>query len=289
MSMSDEFRDLAAVTPPARMANVNGIQINYLDWPGGCESAPPVLMVHGLSAHAHTWDPIARRLSEGRRVIAIDLRGHGDSGWARDGYDVERFVSDIDAVLKHLNMETIDYIGHSFGAQVGYAFAGAFPSRVRKLVLNDMGPEMASAAVGATRAAVGGADVKGFASEEAAREQFRAQYPEWEEVFVELHARHHVRCNWAGKYVFKSDPDLFWMLGSAGRKSIPYVWEMAARIKEPALLLRGTKSGVLNDELIGKITKAIPHIQVQDVDVGHYYPRERSAEFLDTVRSFLDA
>src|SRR5262249_22505920 len=158
------------------------VAIHYLDWPSANPSRPPALLVHGLSANAHTWDPIAYRLRENRRVIAPDLRGHGDSGWAADGYEVQKFVADLDALLSQLQVPVVDYVGHSFGAQIGFAFAGAYPSRVRRVVLNDMGPEMAQAAVGGTRSVVGGADIKGFASEEAALEHFRAQYPDWEPV-----------------------------------------------------------------------------------------------------------
>jgi pimeloyl-ACP methyl ester carboxylesterase len=286
--MNIDTPELVAGTPTGRFVELNGVRIHYLDWPGVRETHAPALLIHGLSAHAHTWDPIAHALSADRRVVALDLRGHGDSAWAQDGYDVEKFVADIVGLLNHLELDAVDYIGHSFGAQIGFAFAGAHPGRVRRIVFNDMGPEMATAAVGATRSAVGPADVKGFASEAAAREHFRAQYPEWESIFIDLHARFHVRRNWAGKYVFKSDPDLFWILGSAGKRSVPYVWKMAAQIRAPALLLRGTRSTVLSDELVRKVADTVPGIRIRNVDAGHYFPRENAAQFVRAVREFLD-
>src|SRR5260221_14040951 len=110
--------DLVPGTPKASFVELNGVRIHYLDWPARRDSGTPVLLVHGLSAHAHTWDPIARELSADRRVVALDLRGHGDSGWAADGYFMNKMVADIDALLQNLALQQVDYGGHSFGAQI---------------------------------------------------------------------------------------------------------------------------------------------------------------------------
>ena len=50
---------------------------------GGRLTAPPVVMLHGLNVQCHTWDPIARELAADYHVICMDMRGHGDSDWAR--------------------------------------------------------------------------------------------------------------------------------------------------------------------------------------------------------------
>ena len=60
-----------------RTVKVNGITLHYLDW--GPADAPPVVLLHGITGHARVWDHLAQRLAPGRRVLALDQRGHGDS------------------------------------------------------------------------------------------------------------------------------------------------------------------------------------------------------------------
>lgn len=269
---------------------VNDILLSYLDWnASAAEGKRPVLLVHGLSSQGHTWDPIAAALAEDRRVLAPDLRGHGDSEWARDGYHLERFVSDLDAFLAAVGVDEVDYIGQSFGGQVGLALAGERPDLVRRLVLNDMGPEMAPASVGTTRATVSGADVRGFASIDAAEEHFSALYPEWRPDFVRSFAEHQLRENWAGKLVLKADPDLFWLLGSAGRKSVPYLWETVERIEAEVLVFWCQNSEVLDAGIVDRFVGALRHGSVEKVEAGHFFPREDPEQFVSLSKRFLDA
>jgi pimeloyl-ACP methyl ester carboxylesterase len=260
---------------------------HYTDWnPGG---GRPVLMIHGANVQLHTWDPIAARLAESRRVVCLDLRGHGDSSWARDGYQVAAFVADIAAVAAALDLAPFDYVGHSLGARVGLAYAGAHPQTVRRLVLSDTGPEMPREGAKFAQSIVGSAgDVRGFRNRDEALAHFQKLHPEWQPIFHDLHVRHQLRENWAGKLVFKADPDLFWMTGSAGARDIPYVWEMTARITAPTLMLWGQRSGFLDDELIARIRSAIGDMEVARTDTGHYIPREAPDEFTRLVLEFLD-
>ena len=74
-----------------RYITVNGIRIHYLDW--GNESKPAFLMLHGIGRVAHTFDHIAPQFKNDYHVLAIDMRGHGDSGWSPEGaYLVEDYV-----------------------------------------------------------------------------------------------------------------------------------------------------------------------------------------------------
>jgi alpha/beta hydrolase fold len=73
----------AAFQPAAmgvdRFITVNGLRIHFLDW--GNEGKPPFIMLHGISRTAHTFDHVARRYQKDYHVIAVDMRGHGDSDW----------------------------------------------------------------------------------------------------------------------------------------------------------------------------------------------------------------
>src|SRR5437764_12301654 len=93
-TLSAQFQD--------RFVTVNGLRLHYLDW-GGAEK-PPFIMLHGIARHAHTFDHIAADLARDYRVIAVDMRGHGDSAWSPDAaYMVEDYVKDLDRKSTRLN------------------------------------------------------------------------------------------------------------------------------------------------------------------------------------------
>lgn len=127
-----------------------GLILKARDWPGA--SSPPVVILHGFLEHGAAWDEVAGPLSEslGRRVIALDQRGHGRSGHVGSGgfYHFWDYVSDLDAVVEHLG-GPIDLVGHSMGGTVASLYAGTRPERVRRLVLVEgLGPpDMSTTAV----------------------------------------------------------------------------------------------------------------------------------------------
>ena len=82
--------------PEDRFVDANGLRFHYLEW--GDPSNPTVLMLHGVSQQAHSWDFISLPLSPDYHVIALDQRGHGDSDWAADGdYTLDAMVADLDS------------------------------------------------------------------------------------------------------------------------------------------------------------------------------------------------
>lgn len=267
---------------------VGDARLHYTDW--NPEGGRPALLVHGVNVQLHTWDPIAAELSRDRRVVCVDLRGHGDSSWPRSGYAIDKFVADLKALSDELGLAPFDYIGHSLGARIGIAYAGEHSETLAHLILSDTGPEMPRAGAEYSQRIVGSTgDVRGFKTREEVLAHYAGMHPEWEQVFLELHADHQVRQNWAGKLVFKSDPDLFWLAGSAGLKEIPYIWEAAARITVPTLILWGLDSPFLDEDLVARMEAAIPETTLARTHTGHYIPRESPAEFLAEARAFLDS
>jgi len=98
----------------------------------------PVLFVHGLAGNGGQWALQLDHLRRGRRALAFDLRGHGDSDPAEDGaYDVAALAADVVAVADHFALRRFVLAGHSLGAAVGIAYAAAHPQRVAGLLLVD--------------------------------------------------------------------------------------------------------------------------------------------------------
>lgn len=93
----------------------------------------PVLLLHGGGSSGATW----RNLRLDARMIAPDLRGHGDGPRARR-YPLEAYEADAVALLDELGLDEVDVIGHSLGAYAAVGLAAAQPQRVRRLVLEDM-------------------------------------------------------------------------------------------------------------------------------------------------------
>jgi pimeloyl-ACP methyl ester carboxylesterase len=270
-----------------RFAQVNGLRLHYTDWNPGSERH--LILLHGLNVQAHTWDPVADELARDRHVIALDLRGHGESEWSRDGYYLRDFAADVVALADHLGIESFDLIGHSLGCRIGLVVAGEHPQRVRSLVLSDAGPEFPQAAIEFANTVVSsaGGAVRGFSTEDEAMTYYEGMHPEWVPVFRDLHVKHQLRLNWAGKLVFRADPDLFWLLGSAGREDDGLCWEMTDRLTMPTLILWGQRSPFFSEDIANRMLMRIADGRLERTDTGHYIPREAPEEFLRIVRAFL--
>lgn len=271
-----------------RRVDVGDVTIAFTEWNPTAPTA--VLMIHGFNVQGHTWDPIANELAEDYRVIVPDLRGHGRSSWAVDGYFVSNFVADLIGLLDDLGIRQCHVVGHSLGARIALGLAGSHPERVRRLVLSDNGPETPSDA--AQRAKATGdrrAARRGFRDEDEAADLYAEQHPEWKPVFRELHVRHQIRRNWAGKLIERSDPDLFWVTRSAGRSDDTRLWALAANVTAPTLLIWGASSPYMNDELVERMRAKIPDFRNVMLPCGHYVPRELPSEFTSLTREFLEA
>jgi pimeloyl-ACP methyl ester carboxylesterase len=140
MTAIDDFE------PTARTYVSQGLALNYLDW--GNEKAPLLLLVHGSQDHARSWDWTARALRKDWRVIAADLRGHGDSQWSPEGsYLSSSYVLGVADLVDSLGAEQVTIVGHSMGSTIVARYTAAFPERVRRLALIEgLGPRPESRA-----------------------------------------------------------------------------------------------------------------------------------------------
>jgi pimeloyl-ACP methyl ester carboxylesterase len=126
-----------------------GDRIHFLDWGG--EGRPGAVLIHGLSNTAWAWAPVARRIAAHRRVVAMDLRGHGLSDAPTGRYEPEVLAADAIAVAEGsgvLDEEGVVLAGHGFGGIVAAWAAAALGERCRRLVLVDGGWEDIAASTG---------------------------------------------------------------------------------------------------------------------------------------------
>jgi len=104
---------------------------------GGHRTAP-VLLIHGMVGHVGFWDGVLPHLRSGRRVLALDLRGHGASEPPQDGdYSPAACAGDVLAVLDALALPRVALVGHSYGTLVALAAAATAPERAERVILAD--------------------------------------------------------------------------------------------------------------------------------------------------------
>jgi pimeloyl-ACP methyl ester carboxylesterase len=100
----------------------------------GDEGGPPVLLVHGWPQSWWCWRHVAALLARDFRVVMADLRGHGWSEAPAGGYEKERLAADLVGLLEALELDRVGYVGHDWGAFIGYLISFAAPERVRALL-----------------------------------------------------------------------------------------------------------------------------------------------------------
>lgn len=119
----------------SRFAQVAGIRMHYLEWPGP-PGAPALLLLHGYLAHAQWWDFIAPWLAESHRVIAPDFSGMGESG-TRQHYDHAQFRDEVVGITEATGLGGCTAIGHSFGGRVLLYACGKRPDLFARAIVVD--------------------------------------------------------------------------------------------------------------------------------------------------------
>ena len=271
--------------PADHTIRINGLDIHYLDWGG--DSSRNLLLVHGQGGNAHNWDHIARELRGEFRVIAIDQRGHGDSSHTREGYAVTAFAADLAEFADALGIAPYDYVGASLGARNAIPYAGDHSDHLKHLVFLDYGPEMS---VASARNQIGGMNRRplGWRSIDEYVEFSAQTNPRASAEYHRNTAVHGLRLNYAGKYVAKHDPDMFWINGSFGKNEVPLLWEKWAGIRCPTLIMKGEHSDFLSPDILDRMRATQPLMRFVEVpESGHPIAADNPAFLLGELRRFF--
>ena len=117
-----------------RYFNSEDLKIHYLAW--GDPSNTAMILLHHIGSQAHVWDNFAQNMSKEYFVLAMDMRGHGDSDWACEGkYTTEHYASDVEALVDHLGLKNIVMLGGSTGGRVALVYAAQQPKKVPHLIM----------------------------------------------------------------------------------------------------------------------------------------------------------
>ena len=144
----------AIVVPADHVVMLGDLQFHYLDW--GNAHLPHLILLHGGGLTAHTWDMAALLLLDRYHLVALDLRGHGDTDWTPDEHIHDELndlmYGDVQLFLDHLGYERVSLAGMSLGGVAAIRYAAEHPVGVEALVMVDVGPESMREAGQATQA-----------------------------------------------------------------------------------------------------------------------------------------
>jgi len=278
--------------PSEGQVRVNDINMHYVEWAG---EGSAILCVHGLTANCREWDRLGEGLSPRYRVLAIDLRGRGDSDKPASGYGLAGHAADLESFLNAVNLKKVAFAGHSMGANIGIYFAANYPRRVSRLVLVDGGidPEDVGKVLESLQVTLSTLDIS-FPSFQDYMSLWR-QTPFLKEDWNEF---------WERYFAFDVETGVD---GSVRRKVPRRVMEaeisasggallrpLYSRIVCPTLILRASR-GIMSDadlimplEAATAMQKEIRNCKLLTIEGSNHYTIVTRNDFVEAVRGFLE-
>jgi esterase len=268
------------------LIELRGLRFHYRDWASRRADAPDLVLLHGFTGHARSWDVFAEAMIDRYRVLAFDQRGHGESGWAAaDAYGNSEMVDDVAAFVGAMGLKRFSLLGLSMGGMVAINYAGRRPEGLAELVIVDIGPEIVAAGSARIQAGVRTADL--FASKDEAFITARAANSRPPEAHHRQRVEQNLMRTEDGRWTWRYDRAL--RSPSTVRPRDPdAAWRACANIAAPALIIRGSLSDVLSPEVAARMLEVIPNARLVEVEnSGHSVPLDAPDGFLAAARAFL--
>jgi pimeloyl-ACP methyl ester carboxylesterase len=242
--------------------------------------APPLVIAHGLYGSGRNWGVIARRLSEGREVIAVDMRNHGASPRA-EVHCYPEMAGDLAEVIRSLGGQA-DLLGHSMGGKAAMQLALTEGALIRRLVVSDIAPVAYDHDQSAHVAAMQSVDLTRVTTRAEAEAQLAPRVPDPA-----------LRAFFLQSLDLRERPPV-WRLNLAVLASeMPHIigWPgTTGRFEGPTLFLTGGESHYVRPEHREMIRALFPAARFAKIPgAGHWLHAEKPREFEETVRVFLNA
>jgi pimeloyl-ACP methyl ester carboxylesterase len=273
------FTDL---TPPrsCRFRAHDALSIHALDWGG---EGPAVVLLHGGSLSARTWDYVALALRADFRLVALDLRGHGASDWA-DAYPIEDYAADVLTVADGLGIERARLVGMSLGGTVACEFALRHADRTESLTMIDVTSRPVFAATARMRSFMG--HFRGAATVEEVAALALAVSPKSDPERLLYRMQNLLRRGEDGRFVWKRDhrrPADYPMI-------LAHLAGFEARvgaITAPFLLARGGQSPIVTEDAARDFTARFPDGRWIEIEgAGHNVQEDNPRDLAQALRVF---
>lgn len=256
-----------------------------------------MVCLHGLTRNARDFEALAPVLAtDGRRVLAPDVRGRGRSAWSPDPstYALPVYVRDVLEMAAALDLTRAVFVGTSMGGLIVLGLAAVAPGLVAAAVLNDVGPEVAPEGLRRIAAYAGGPPTVSAWTDAAAyaAETNGVAFPaygaaEWEEF-----ARRLFREDAQGRPTLDYDPAIAGPLRTPSSEPAPDLWPLFSALAgdgRPLMLVRGASSDILAPATTARMRAAAPRLEmVEACGVGHA-PTLSEPDVLPALRAFLAA
>jgi esterase len=240
---------------------------------------PPVVILHGVFGSARNWSTIAKHLAAKHRVLAIDLRNHGDSPHAPSMTYAE-MAADVLALIEARRLDAPALIGHSMGGKVAMLAALLHPELIARLVVVDVAPVTYRATLRAYAEAMAAVKLEGRARRAEVDGQLAAAIPE-----------PGIRAFLLQNLV--SEPGGFrWRLNLdaiiRAMDEISSFPELDGVYTGPTLFIRGERSNYVTAAHTGRIRALFPRAKIVTVaGAGHWVHAEQPGPFLAAIEAFL--
>lgn len=240
-----------------------------------------MVLCHGFRDTAHTWEELAERLAVGRRVIAIDARNHGESDSSPPPLDSAILPEDLETIVDAIGLDQFDLLGHSMGGRQAMGFADRSPSRVRRLIIEDVGPsypktsQLPPAIAAPVPQSVSDLDeVMAFTYNKRRDDAFNRTKA--------LLAR------WPSRDG-RMTPKFNAVLPDRNEIPPPDHWPALQRIGCPTLVVRGAHSKVLDEPTLRSMVRTLPDgCGVTIPDAGQRVHEDNTHDFAAILAEFLD-
>jgi pimeloyl-ACP methyl ester carboxylesterase len=272
----------------------DGPRLHYRDYkPMGAETGLPVLCLHGLTRNVKDFDELAPRLAAlGRRVITISQRGRGrsDADPQVDRYQPLTYAADMIGLLDELGLDRVVIVGTSMGGLMTMIIASQQPERLAGVVINDIGPELATEGILRIITNVSSREpVDSWAeAAERTRQSNLAAFPDRsaDEAFWQDFARKTWIETADGTIQLDSDPAIVGQLdGDAPVPDLWAFWDCFGPI--PTLLVRGGITDLLSPDTVAEMRRRKPDLEyVEAAGVGHA-PFMTEDDAWPTIKKFV--
>jgi len=264
----------------------HGLSIVADHWPG---IRTPVVLAHGGGQTRHSWKSAARALAaEGHRVLAMDLRGHGDSDWHPDGdYGIEWFAADALEVVDWVGRPVV-WIGASLGGLTGLIASARQPQAIASLVLVDITPRPSTEGVERILDFMGQDVEHGFGSLEEAADAVAAYQPHRPRPADLSGLAKNLRRGEDGRWRWHWDPRFLGSRPPSSRLAKNPAEEAARQLAVPTLLVRGRLSDLVTENEAQEFLRLVPHAEYVDVaDAAHMVAGDKNDIFTAVVTRFV--
>jgi len=252
----------------------DGLRLHYRDYAGSA-ARPPILCIPGLTRNARDFEGVAERLKGEWRLICVELRGRGQSDYARDAmsYTPPTYRQDMEALIAELGLQRFVLFGTSLGGLITMLLALADSRRIAGALLNDIGPVLETQGLEHIRSYVGRSQ-SWPTWLHAARflcDAQRDRYPDWDMDRWLVYAKRLCKLTPEGRIVFDYDMRIAEPFRQPGGDTGFDLWTAFAALKDvPSLIVRGGISDLLSGETALRMVAENPAMESATVpNVGH--------------------